>query len=472
MRRAVSGGPGRAVWTTGTLQDVIAVGVSHRTAPLEVRERWAFSAEESRKALDDLKGRISFSEHLILSTCNRTEFYSHFPKSLLPSIAGPGDRSPHEAPGPLRGEPGAGPAVPGAMDFCLRMYMDVSRTLERKPIGDLDPSHFYLHRQEGAIEHLFRLAGGLESMILGESQILKQIKDAFALAQEAKSTGKLFHKLFPAALRVGKRVRSVTSISDGCITPGQAALELARGILGDISERALLVIGSGKIATSAALAFQDQKLRSCHVINRTPERAAELIERLGRGEAADWSSLHDLLLRADIVVSSTGAVEPIVTRRALEDIQARRGHRPLLIVDLAVPRDFDPNVRELRGVSLLNIDDLNTVIRRNVAERHTHVPVAEEVIREELRAFQSWMTYAQIDPVLRHLVERFDQIRLGEVQAYISQFPPEYHPLVQELTTSLMAKLLHFPIEKLKSLRDLRGLNDTEIAFLKRLFLA
>ena len=437
--------------------ELLVFGLNHRTAPLEVRECWALSAEETRRALGDLKGKIDVSEHLILSTCNRTEFYSHVPATLLQSMAAPAARGARQ--------------VPGALDFCWKLYGGASRLIGR-PVEDFEPSHFYLYRKESAVEHLFRLAGGLDSMILGESQILKQIKDAFALAQDAKSAGKLFHRLFPAALRVGKRVRSVTSISDGCITPGQAALELAKGILGDVSERSLLVIGSGKIATSAALAFQDANLRACHVANRTIERARDLVNRLGRGEAADWSRLNDLLGRADIVVSSTGAIEPIVTRGSMERIQAARGHRPLVIVDLAIPRDFDPAVRDVEGVSLLNIDDLNTVIRKNVAERHTHVPLAEEVIREELRAFQSWMTYAQIDPVLRHLVERFEQIRLGELQAYISQFPPEYHPLVQELTGSLVSKLLHFPIEKLKSLRDMKGLNETEIAFLQRLFLA
>ena len=437
--------------------ELLVFGLNHRTAPLEVRECWSLSAEETRRALGDLKGRIDVSEHLILSTCNRTEFYSHIPATLLQSMAAPAARG--------------GRQVPGALDFCWKLYGEASRLIDR-PIEGFDPSHFYLYRKESAIEHLFRLAGGLDSMILGESQILKQIKDAFALAQDVRSAGKLFHRLFPAALRVGKRVRSVTSISDGCITPGQAALELAKGILGDVSGRSLLVIGSGKIATSAALAFRDAKLRACHVVNRTIDRARELVGRLGRGEAADWARLHGLLGHADVVVSSTGAVEPIVTRESMERIQSARGHRPLVVVDLAIPRDFDPAVREVRGVSLLNIDDLNTVIRKNVAERHTHVPLAEEVIREELRAFQSWMTYAQIDPVLRHLVERFEQIRLGELQAYISQFPPEYHPLVQELTGSLVNKLLHFPIEKLKSLRDMKGLNETEIAFLQRLFLA
>lgn len=143
----------------------------------------------------------------------------------------------------------------------------------------------------------------------------------------------------------------------------------------------------------------------------------------------------------------------------------------MVVVDLAIPRDFEPGVREVPGVSLFNIDDLNGVIQENVAERHKHIPLAESIAREEMLAFLRWMTYVQVDPVLRHMTERFEQIRLGELQTYISQFPPECHELLKELTSSLVKKLLHFPIEKLKSLRDLRGLDDREVAFLKRLFL-
>jgi glutamyl-tRNA reductase len=321
------------------------------------------------------------------------------------------------------------------------------------------------------VEHLFRLAGGLDSMILGESQILKQIKDAFQIAQDAQTAGKFFNRLFPAALRVGKRVRTLTEISKGCITPGQAALKLARQILGDLSQLSLLVIGSGKIAALTAQAFQEEKIGTCYVTNRTPRRAQKLVEKLGTGTAVPWSHLRQSLAQADLVVSSTGAVDPIVSGETMSLVQKERGGRPMVVVDLAIPRDFDPSVRDAQGVHLFNIDDLNQVIQENVDQRHAHIPRVEEIVREEIRVFQSWMIYSQVDPVLRHLVERFEQIRLGELQACISQFPPECHPLLDQLTSSLVKKLLHFPIEKLKSLRDLSGLNDTEVAFLNRLFL-
>jgi glutamyl-tRNA reductase len=456
--------------------ELIVFGLNHRTAPLEVREGWAFSPEESRRALAGLQAQVELSEHVILSTCNRTEFYGHFPKTFAPSAPGAEGGRPRPKAGP---EPPASEAqrhaaakVPSPVLFYHRFYHQATGIVERGTLGEADPAYFYVHRGDEAVEHLFRLASGLDSMILGESQILKQIKDAFTLAQDAKTAGKFFHRLFPAALKAAKRVRTMTPLAEGCITPGQAALQLSRDALGELQGRSLLLIGSGKIATYAAIAFRDEELASYRVVNRTPERAAELVEKIGRGDVEDWSRLPACLSAADIVVSSTGALLPIVTRAFLEPIQEARQGRPLVIIDLAVPRDFTPDVAEIPGVRLLNIDDLNGAIQENVDRRHKYVPLAEEIIREELSTFLRWMTYLEIDPVLKHLVDRFEQIRLGELQHYISQFPPEHHPLVKEMTSSLVKKLLHFPIEKLKSLRDGKGLSDAEVAFLRRLFLS
>jgi len=446
---------------------LIVFGLNHRTAPLEVRESWALSREESRQTLQHLS-RCSFptpavsgneipNEHLVLSTCNRTEFYGHIPRSFSPS----GERVDQQD-------------APNKVELYAHFYRQFYREVERNLGGDkeaLDPEHFYVHLQDEALEHLFRLASGLDSMILGESQILQQIKGAFALAQDAQTAGKFFNRLFPAALRTAKRVRSVTAISEGAITPGQAALKLAREVLGDLSARSILVIGSGKIATTTARSFRDENLEQYFVINRTEERARDLVEKIGAGKPLPWDRLQETLAEVDLVISSTGAVEPVVKKSMLVEIQKERQARPLVVVDLAIPRDFDPSVREIPQVHLFNIDDLNRVIQDNVAGRHTHIPFAEDIIREEMETFQRRMTFLQVDPVLRHMVERFEQIRLGELQAYISQFPPEYHPVLKQLTSSLVKKLLHFPIEKLKSLRDLRGLDSKEVTFLKHLFL-
>jgi glutamyl-tRNA reductase len=452
---------------------LVCFGLNHRSAPVRVREGWALSAEEARRALQGLRGHVAPSEHLILCTCNRTEFYSHIPFTRCPGAE------------ELAGRHAAGPEAlndPGTRAVLIRAYARFyaefcrQATQDRTGIADLlddwfDPEHFYIHVQDTALHHVFRLAGGLDSMILGEPQILRQLKDAYAVAREADSVGRFFHRLVPAALRVGKKVRSLTAIAAGCITPGQAALRLARQTLGNLTSRSLLVIGSGKIAASAALAFAAEPLSRRRVINRTEDRARELVERLGAGETLPWGHLEAALAEADIVVSSTGAVQPIVESSMLARVQERRGGRPLVVVDLAIPRDFAPESGDIPGVHLHNIDDLNQVIQDNVAQRHSDLPLAEEIILEETRIFQRQTTYLQVDPVLRHMAERFEQIRLGELQAHISQFPPELHDSLQQLTSSIVKKLLNFPIEKLKSLRDLRGLSDAEIGFLKRLFM-
>jgi glutamyl-tRNA reductase len=308
-------------------------------------------------------------------------------------------------------------------------------------------------------------------MILGESQIQRQIKDAFVIATEAQTVGKLFRHLFSAALRAGKRIRTDTGISEGCITPGQAALKLANESLGSLAQRSAVLIGSGKIATLTAKAFRDQGIRDLVVVNRTQERADAMVEEIGVGTVASWNDLRQSLVSSDVVISSTGSVDPIVGAKWMRSVQKDRGNRPLAIVDLAVPRDFEPEIGKISAVNLFNFDDLNTVIEQNISERHRLVPMAEEIIQRELRAFHGRVFYLEVDPVLKHVIERFEQIRLGELQKHISQFPPEYHPLVMELTSSLVKKLLHFPIEKLKSLRDLKGLSEQEVAFLKRLFL-
>ena len=446
--------------------ELIVFGLNHRTAPLEVREHWALSGDRHRATLRCLSDKIDDSEHVILCTCNRTEFYSIVPvdsSPLGPQIALSPDQT-EILDGSRR----------GALEFYHDAHCESARSKsahrdEQPASGQLE--HFYVYRQEDAVEHLFRLAGGLDSMIVGESQILKQLKDAFAVSQEAKTTGSFLHRLFPTALRVGKRVRTTTTISNGCITPGQAALELARGVYKKIANRRILVVGSGKIAGLTVQAIHHEGLAECFVVNRTHSRAKELIDRIGAGTPMEWSRLGERLRKVDIVVSSTGSVDPIVTSDALKQIQLEREGRPLVIIDLAIPRDFQPTVSTIPGVHLFNIDDLNQVIQQNFARRHSQVPIAEEIIREEVLTFQRQMVYRQVDPVLKHINQRFEQIRLGVLQKYMGQFPEHQHELVHQVTSALLKKLLYFPIAKLKSLRDLQDLSEDEVHFLRRLFL-
>lgn len=423
--------------------DFIVCGLNHSTAPVEVRERCAFSEDQSFRALDGLRGDSADFEHLILSTCNRTELYWRRTTKGAEIDADP------------RG--------------AFELYRRVHESVRGEQLDDSVYDHLYVHRRERAVEHLFRLAAGIDSMIVGETQILQQIKKAFSSANHAGTAGKLFRRLFPAALRAGKRVRAETGISTGCITPGQAAVELARQALGDLSSLTAVVLGSGKIAELATLALSGN-IRHCLVVNRTLERAEELVRRSKIGVAVSWERLDECLEQADIVISSTGSAEPVVDLQLLGSIQRRRRDRPLVAVDLAVPRDFAPEVGVLPGVHIFNIDDLNRVVQQNVISRHRHLPEAEKLVDSAVRAFGQQMTYLEVEPVIRHLMDRFEQIRLGELQKSIGQLPVEYHERVEELTRSLVKKLLHFPIEKLKTLRDMQGLTPAEVEFVRRMF--
>ncbi len=421
--------------------DLVIFGLNHRTAPLEVREKWAFSDPEARQALAGAQDLVSASENLILSTCNRTEIYS-----LVPGHRMNGGARNHD----------------DLLDFFHR-FKNFRREAKQ-------PCFYSFHHQE-AVEHLFRLAAGLDSMIVGEGQILRQLRDAFELARSVGSVGKVFHRLFPAALKAGKRIRSETAISQGCITHGQAAVKIAKEKLGDLTGKGILLIGSGKVTRLAAEALRDLGAGKIGVVNRTMEKAEQLAERLG-GEAYPLGDLPCLLEVADVVISSTGSTQPLVKAEFLAEIAVARAGRPLVVIDLAVPRDFEPACGEVPGVSLHNIDHLNAVVQSNIQERLTEVPRAEGIVQEELKSFFGQMNWIHLDPVIRHLVERFEAIRVAEVERHIDRIPPEHRGAVESLTAALVKKILYFPIEKLKSLRDDTGLTPVEVTFLRRLFLS
>ena len=432
--------------------ELLVFGLNHKTAPLGLRERWSLSPGESELALERISSEIAGSEHLILSTCNRTEFYS---------------------------------AIPASSGLARNLDQ------ENSPLGELTnfylggdeenaglDEHFYLYRQENAVKHLFRVAGGLDSMIIGETEILRQLKEAYALSEKSSASGKMFRRLFPEALKVGKKVRTSTSISKGCITPGQAALRLATEVLGKLEGKEALLIGSGVVASLTARAFIEHDLRNFTVVNRTTESAEAMLEEIkpetGELQARVLSLGDDLpaaIASAELVISSTSSVEPILTAETLREIQKQRGSRPLVIIDLAVPRDIEPQSGELENVHLFNIDDLNRVIQGNLSSRHEQFSKAEAIVNKQIDVFYSQLNYLEVDPVIRHLIERFEIIRKGELQNTLESFPPEQHEAVDKLTRSLVNKLIYFPIERLKSIRDMQGLSEDETAFLKKLFL-
>ncbi len=417
-------------------------GLSHHSAPVEIREQWGLSSQRSRELLGEFRSS-SNAEHLIVSTCNRTEFY--------------------------RCEPYKHALSDNARQQSLAFAAQVRHLMNPDLSAPIPLQHYYIHRDRDAVRHLFRLAAGLDSALIGESEILRQLRAALKIAVESDCAREQFTRLVPAALRVGKRVRTETKISRGSMTLGQAALQLCRKALGKRQHLSLLVVGSGAVARAAARAFMGE-VQECVVVNRTLSRAQDLVRELGAERAIGWSSIETGLASADVVLASTSSDHLLLKRSQIERIQMERGQRPFVLVDLAVPRDVDPECRAVPGVHLLNIDDLNAVVRENALARRGEVPDAEDIVTQAIESFESHSSYLQVEPVIRHLLERFEEIRLGEMQAFTHRFPPQCHTLVDELTTSLVRKLQHFPIQKLKSLRSESGLKPDEIALIRRLF--
>ncbi|MCH2365157.1 MAG: glutamyl-tRNA reductase, partial [Planctomycetes bacterium] len=290
--------------------ELIVFGLNHKTAPLGIRERWSLSSGESEQALERISSEIADSEHLILSTCNRTEFYS-----VIPASSGLAKNLNEEA-----------------NDF----RQLTSFYLGEDDVNSGGDDHFYLYRQENAVKHLFRVAGGLDSMIVGETEIMRQLKDAFALSEKNSASGKMFRRLFPKALKVGKKVRTSTSISEGCITPGQAALRLATEVLGKLEGKEALLIGSGVVASLTARAFIEHDLRNFTVVNRTTESAEAMLEEIkpetGELQARVLSlgdGLPAAIASAELVISSTSSIEPILTGETQRENHKQSGSRPL-----------------------------------------------------------------------------------------------------------------------------------------------
>jgi len=414
-------------------------GLNHRTAPVEVREKWSFSRGEAQQALAEAMDQARGAENFILSTCNRTEIYTRFQGDSFPKSTGE------------------------LLSFFHRF---------KAPPAESDPSCFYSFRHQVAVEHLFRLSAGLDSMILGEGQILRQIRDAFNMACQVGSAGRIFHRLFPAVLKAGKRVRAETAISRGSVNHGQAAVSIAREQLGDLGGKAILLIGSGKVSRLAAGALRDLGAGRIRVVNRTVENAEKIAASLN-GEAYPLDGLPRLLGLSDVVISSSSGTRLLVRARDLEGMMMMRpAGRPLVVIDLAVPRDFEPSCGKIPGVILLDIDGLDEVVRWNIRDRCKEVPRAEAIVQEELKRFLGSMDWAYLDPVIRYIQERFEAIRKEELGRRINKISPEHRETVEDLTSALMKKYLNFPIQKLKSLRDGPGLSPVEISFLRRLFLS
>jgi len=392
-------------------------GLNHRVAPLELRERLAFSAAELKNRFQAGSLPAGMDELVVLSTCNRTEVYAC-----------------------------------GEDDTALRVALEGVLSAKRGAAVSLTDSQFYGFGGEMAVRHLFRVAASLDSMILGESQILGQVREAYRLAQEGRTSGRVLSRLFQQAVRVGKRARSETAISAGAVSVSSVALDLARKIFGDLSGRQALVLGAGETGELTLSLLVDQGVESVLVANRTYRRAVELALKY-HGTAVNYDELHKYLAQADIVLSSTSAPHFILTRDNAGPYLARR-HRPVFLIDLAVPRDIDPALAELENCFLYNIDDLQGVVQANVQERQSQVGMVEEIVESECTEFMSWYESLAVVPLIRSLHAKMDSLRRREVEKVLgklSHLSESDRQLVESFSVQMLNKFLHAPTSRIKA---------------------
>ncbi len=397
------------------------LGVSHRTTPVEVRERLDFAARGLDTALAALSARPSTGEAVVLSTCNRAEIYV------------------------------ACDEVDAARSDLLAFLAEY-HGLE----ADAVVPHLYELVDGAAAHHLFRVAGGLDSLVVGEPQILGQVKDAFSAAAERGTAGPVLNKVFPWSFTVGKRVRTETGLSEGAVSVSFAATALAKKIFGDLAGRTVLVIGAGEMGKLTAQHLKAQGVGRMIITSRTLAHATSLAESIG-GQPVPWTDLLDSLSHADIVITATGAPLPILMRQEVASVMRGRRNRPLFLIDIALPRDVEPAVGDLDSVFLYNIDDLQTVVQENLTRRAAEVVRAEAIVADEVKRFETWLTARGVIPTVVALRQRFEAIRRSELdrlQPKLAGLPPEARTRVEEITRLMIEKLLITPTEQLKSTPD------------------
>lgn len=403
---------------------ILMLGLNHKVAPVDVRERLAFSAERVPQALNELLDRGGDDEGIIkeavlLSTCNRTEVYIHASNLNL--------------------------AEARLQAFLARHGGLMVEQLRRM---------VYVTRGEEAALHLMQVAAGLDSLVLGENEILGQVRSATEMAQEADSSGAILSALFRFAIQAGKRARSETEIGRAEISVASVVVELAEQAFGPLNDRTALLIGAGKISSITARALVKAGLRCIMVANRTFERAQKLAQNLN-GTAVHFDALDESLARADIVICSTGAPHIVLHAGTVAKAQQARGNRPLLVADLAVPRDADPQIAALPNVRLANIDDLETVVKTSHPLTASTCQAVDAIVRQELENFCQWCAARRCASVIQAMRVKAENIYRAEVEQTLRRMgtlTPHQETLVQAMGKAIVGKLLHEPTVRLREL--------------------
>jgi len=412
---------------------LITVGLSYKTAPVALREQLAIPQEQVCELVRGLHDHARLHECLLLSTCNRVEAYA--------SVEDPED----------------------GRDSLIRFFSGQSNGTDVRP-------HLYHHHGRQAVVHLFRVASSLDSMVVGEPQILGQLKDAFARARDAGATGAVLHHAMERALSTAKRVRTETAIARSAVSISYAAVELAKKIFGTLEDKTVMLIGAGEMAELAAQHLLTAGAHKILVTNRTYSRAVQLAERFN-GSAIRYDDFRTSLIRTDIVIASTGATEYVLTRQDMTRVMHDRRHEPVFFIDIAVPRNLDPEIERLDNCYLYDIDDLQSVVDTNKEERLKETERAHEIIDQEVAAFEAWLRGRAAGPLIVALREHGEQFRDAEVAKVLARLPnlnDEQRQAVEALARSLTNKFLHGPTVALK--HATRSGDQTATAIIRKMF--
>jgi glutamyl-tRNA reductase len=420
------------------MQHLLLLGLNHATAPLSVREKVAFSGAGRDRAVEAMRAKFPTAEVALLSTCNRVELY----------VA----RAVH-------GHPRAEELIEFMAQF-----------------NGVDPrefaGHTYQKSDRDVVNHLFTVASSLDSMVLGETQILGQVREAYDAARGLNATGAMLNPLFQRAIAVGKEVMSGTAIAEGRVSVASVAVDYARRIFDTFDDKCVLSIGAGKMASLVLQGFAQLAPRRLMVTNRSPAKAVELAGKFG-GEALPFEQLNDHLVAADVVVTSTGATHPIITAAQVSALRKARRYRPMFLIDIALPRDVEAAVGDLENVYLYNIDDLQQVVAGTMGQRKDAVDAARAIVARQVEAFLAWHRAREMGPMIDRLSKRYHQVAAEELQRTLNKLPninDSERAHLEELTRRLVNKLLHDPISMLRKSEGLHGTSAQYLHALEQLF--
>ena len=414
---------------------LLAVSINHNTASVQLREALHLSDDEVREIIKKAKGNF-LKEGLLISTCNRTELYGIPINSQIS----------HQQ---------------------LQKFI-----AENKNSMTAAPEYFESFLSRESLKHLFSVTAGIESLLIGDNQIFKQVKNAFAIAEEMQFAGFLMRRVFDSAIKVGKRAISETTISEGAVTISYAAVQLIEKIFSNLSKKSALIIGTGETGEIAAKHLRDRGIGRLALTNRTFEKAEKLADDL-KTAVFPFDTFKDHLHKFDIIISATSAEGMIITRSDVEAAMKKRSFASMVLMDIAVPRDIDPATKKIDYAFYHDIDSLNIIVEQNVAKRKDEIPKVEKIIEEELDSFFEWYNSLQSAPTIKSIREHFDEIRAEEVEKNINKFSSEDREKLEIVTKRIINKILHHPTIELRKINESgTGAEDaaTKMGIIKSLF--